>query len=371
MRMLLGGRVFGAIAAGAASMAWAEGHGTSFVTSEHSFVLETIAEGLENPWGLDFLPGGRVVVTERPGRLRIVEADGTIGEPLGGMPDIVSEFRDGLLDVTASPRFADDRTVYMAYSDLEDGARWLKIVSAQIGDGVVENLTTIFESDIRVESDQGYGSRIRFDAEGHLMITVGDHSEPSMAQDGANTLGSIIRIATDGTPVDGNPGGDLHPAIYAWGFKNSQGIAIADDGAVWAIDHGGVGGGELNRVEMGANYGWPTRQFGGADSPGAEAASEFEEPTFTWGVAPTVALSGLEIYEGDLFPNWRGDLFTGSLIQEALIRVMLGEDGQVIGTEYVIDGVLGRIREVREAPDGSLYVLNDDFEGGIYRIVPE
>ena len=371
MRMLLGGGAIGALMFGAAGMAWAESGGTPVVTSEHSFVLETIAEGLEHPWGLDFLPNGRIVVTERPGRIRIVEADGTIGNPLEGMPEIVSEFRDGLLDVTASPGFADDRTIYFAYSELEGDARWLKIVSAQIGDGTVENLTTIFEADMRVESNEGFGSRIRFDAEGNLMITVGDHFDPPTAQDGTNTLGTIIRITTDGTHVDANPGGDLHPAIYAWGFKNSQGIAIAEDGTVWAIDHGGVGGGELNRVEMGANYGWPTRQFGGLDAPGAEALSEFEEPTFTWGIAPTVALSGLEIYEGDLFPNWQGDLFTGSLVQQALIRVMLGEDGQVIGTEYVIDGALGRIREVREAPDGSLYVLNDDFEGGIYRITAQ
>ncbi|MCV3270073.1 PQQ-dependent sugar dehydrogenase [Roseobacter sinensis] len=371
MKTSLAGGVFGALVVGAASIAWAEVDGTSFVTAEHSFVLETVAEGLEHPWGLDFLPDGRIIVTERPGRLRIVEADGTLGAPLGGMPDIVSEFRDGLLDVTASPAFAEDRTVYFAYSDLEDGARWLKIMSAQIGDGAVENLTPIFESDLRVESNEGYGARIRFDADGHLMITFGDHADPPTAQDGTNTLGSIIRITTDGTPVDGNPGGDLHPAIYAWGFKNSHGIAIAEDGTIWAIDHGGVGGDELNRIEMGANYGWPARQFGGADAPGAETPSEFKEPTFTWGIAPTVALSGLEIYEGDLFPNWQGDLFTGSLVQQALIRIMLGEDGEVIGTEYVIDGVLGRVREVREAPDGTLYVLNDDFEGGIYRIVPE
>lgn len=366
-------RLLGCVAACAlmSGAALADGHGDEVVTSEHSYLLQTVAEGLEHPWGLDFLPDGRMVVTERPGRMRIVEADGTVGPALTGMPAITSEFRDGLLDVSASPSFADDNTVFFAYSDLADGMRWLKVASAQISGGALENMTTIYEAEIKVENDQGFGSRIRFTSDGNLLITVGDHNVRANAQDGSNTLGTIIRVTPEGAPVAGNPGGDLHPAIYAWGFKNSQGVAITDAGEVWAIDHGGVGGGELNKIEMGGNYGWPTRTFGGSDAPGAEAASAFVEPVFTWGVSPTVALSGLEVYEGDAFPNWKGDLFTGSLVQTALIRVMLNDSGSVIGTEYVIDGTLGRIRDVREGPDGALYVLNDDPEGGIYRIAPK
>lgn len=344
-------------------------HGSDDVTSEHSFVLETITEGLEHPWGLGFLPEGRILVTERPGRLRIVEADGTLGAPLSGMPIITIGFRDGLLDVTVSPTFAEDKLIYFAYSELEMGLRWLKVVAAHLRGDHIHVDKVIFEADVRVEKDQGFGSRIRFDADGNLMITVGDHAERAHAQDASNTLGAIIRIKRDGSPAEGNPRAEIHPAIYAYGFKNPQGLTIAEDGAVWAIDHGGVGGGELNEIAAGANYGWPARTFGGADAPGAETASTFAEPTFTWGSAPTMALSGLEIYEGTAFPNWSGDLFTGSLVQEALIRVMMGPQG-VIGTEHGIDGDLGRIRDVREGPDGMLYVLNDDPEGGLYRLVP-
>lgn len=290
---------FLALALGLSTAAYAD----EYITSEHSFVLETITEVLEHPWGLDFLPEGRILVTERPGRLRIVEPDGTLGAPLSGMPMITSDFRDGLLDVTVSPTFAEDNLIYFAYSELEMGLRWLKVVAAHLRGDHIHVDKVIFEADVRVEKDQGFGSRIRFDADGNLMITVGDHAVRAHAQDATNTLGSIIRIRPDGSPAEGNPGGDFHPAIYAYGFKNPQGLAIGSDGTVWSIDHGGVGGGELNDVAMGANYGWPARTFGGADAPGAEAATTFAEPTFTWGSAPTVALSGLEIYEGDAFPN--------------------------------------------------------------------
>lgn len=351
--------------------ALAAGHGEAMVTSEHSFVLETVAEGLEHPWGLDFLSGDRLIVTERPGNLRIVEADGTVGAPLQGMPEIISEFRDGLLDVTVSQTFEADNTIFFAYSDIEDGMRWLKVASAIVDGPAIANVTTIFETSVRTDKDQGFGARIRYDATGHLLITVGDHMLVNQAQDPSDALGTIIRISTDGTPAAGNPGGEMHPAIYAMGFKNSQGITVANDGTIWATDHGGVGGGELNLIAAGANYGWPVRTFGGSDAPGAEAAADFVDPVFTWGIAPTVALSGLELYEGDAFPNWKGDFFTGSLVQQSLIRVMMDEAGHVIGTEYVLDGTIGRVRDVREAPDGSLYVLNDDPAGAIFRITPQ
>lgn len=366
-------------AAALPAAALADGHQTEIVTAEHSFILTRVATGLEHPWGLDWLPDGRMVVTERPGRIRLVSPEGVLSEPLAGVPEVVSDFRDGLLDVSVSPDFASDRTLYIAYSNNDGEQRWLEVTAARLAEPPVglEDLRVVFRSDVKVENIEGFGARIRFDAEGRMFVSVGDHAVPAEAQNRATTLGTLIRIDRSGNPVADNPGGDnpgggLHPAVYAYGFKNPQGLAIDPvTGAVWAADHGPRGGGEINRVEAGANYGWPARTFGDRDGrPGAAAAHDFAEPVFTWGVAPTVALSGLEVYRGTDFPNWQGDLFAGSLTQEALIRVMLDDDGRVVGTEYVLDGDIGRVREVRQGPDRRLYVLNDDFEGAIYRLDP-
>ncbi|MEM1300196.1 MAG: PQQ-dependent sugar dehydrogenase [Pseudomonadota bacterium] len=338
------------------------------VTASHSYVLEEVATGLENPWGLDWLPNGDIIVTERPGRVRIVSG-GELSEPLTGLPEITSDFRDGLLDVSVSPSFAEDKTVYLAYTLLEDGKRWLEISSAQLDGNALTRMKTIFTPGIKVEKDQGFGARIRFDAEGAMLVSVGDHATPPEAQNPSNALGTIIRLMPDGTPHDGNPGGNMHVAVLAFGFKNPQGMTIAGDGTVWAVDHGGIGGGEVNRVAAGGNHGWLVRTFGPrGDKPGANNGV-FVEPVFTWGASPTVALSGLEVYSGNDFADWQGDLFAGSLTQEALIRIMVDGD-RVVGTEYVLHEEIGRIREVRQGLDGMLYVLNDDPEGGIYRLAP-
>ncbi|WP_421709649.1 PQQ-dependent sugar dehydrogenase [Algihabitans sp.] len=342
------------------------------VTAQHSFKLTLIATGLETPWGLDWLPDGRIIVTERPGRVRIVEPDGTLSEPLAGAPETSNTFRDGLLDVAVSPNFSDDATVYLAYSKMEDELRWLEIAAAQLdGDALLE-LRTIFSSEVKVDQLEGFGARIRFDAEDRMLVTVGDHAVPMEAQDPQTKAGSLLRLNLDGTPASGNPGGDLHPAVLAYGMKNPQGLAIdGTTGEIWLTDHGPRGGAEINRLIEGANYGWPLRTFGDwIGEPGAVETEGFEEPVFTWGIAPTLSLSGLEIYSGTDFPAWNGDLFAGSLSQLALIRVMLDDDGAVVGTEYVLDGNIGRVREVRQGPDGRLYVLNDEFEGGIFRIDP-
>ena len=354
------------------SAAQADGHEFEVVTSQHSFTLSRVASGLENPWGLDWLPDGRIVVTERPGRLRIVDTAGRVSEPVAGVPATSSVFRDGLLDVAVSPDFGSDRTIYLAYSKLEGEARWLEIAAARLEPDGLKDVRTILSSGVKVERDEGFGARLRFDDRGTLLVTVGDHAVPSQAQDPKNLAGALVRINADGSPVEDNPGGALHPAVLAYGLKNPQGLAIdPETGEIWLADHGPRGGGEINRVAAGKNYGWPARTFGDLDGkPGAVESGDFVDPVFTWGVAPTVALSGLEIYSGPDFSAWSGDLFVGSLLQQALIRVMLDAEGAVIGTEYVIDQEIGRIREVRQGPDGRLYVLNDEPEGGIYRLDP-
>ena len=353
------------------SAAFADDHGSEVVTSQHSFSLTKIAGNLENPWGLDWLPSGQIIVTERPGRLTLISTDGRTKTPVRGLPKITSEFRDGLLDVAVSPNFVSDQTIFFTYSQKEGDNRWLEVASARLSDSTLQDVKVIFSSGVKVQKDQGFGSRIRFDDQGFMVISVGDHAVAANAQNPMNPLGSVIRIGRNGSPAVQYPGDDKAPAIFAYGFKNPQGLAIDPrDGTIWATDHGGKGGGELNRVETGANYGWPTRTFSGGDAPRATVEGDFIDPVFTWGAAPTIALSGLEIYTGEDFPSWEGDLFAGSLKQEALIRMMLDDAGSVVGTEYVIYEDIGRIREVKQGPDGRLYVLNDDPEGGIYRIDP-
>lgn len=349
----------------------------TIATAQHSFALTRVAGPLEHPWGLDWLPDGRILVSERPGRLRIVDKDGIVSAPIKGLPEISSEFRDGLLDVSVDPDFAENKTVYFAYSGFENGKRWQIVSSATLEGSELKAVKPIFQSKVKVEKDQGFGARIRFASDKSMFITVGDHAAAAQAQDPSNALGSVIRLTRNGSAVATNPftaDNTKLNSIFAYGFKNPQGLAVhPETGAVWLADHGARGGGEINVVKAAGNYGWPTRTFGTRnDEPGASQVdgAGFIDPVFTWGAAPTVALSGLSFYSGNDFPAWKNDLFVGSLSTDALIRLMLDTGGRVIGTEHVIDGEIGRIRDVRQGPDGKLYVLNDDEEGAIYRLDP-
>lgn len=359
------------------SLASAEASDQSVITAHHAFKLTRIAGPLDHPWGLDWLPDGRMLVTERPGRLRIISIDGAISEPVAGLPAISSEFRDGLLDVAVDPDFESNRKIYFAHTGSESGKRWQKVSSATLTETGLSDVVTIFQSDVKVEKDQGFGARIRFAVDGSLLVTVGDHATAAQAQDPATVLGSVVRLKRDGSAATNNPFvGEAAKSdqIFAFGFKNPQGLAIhPQTGAIWVTDHGPRGGGEINQLHASANYGWPVRTFGErGDAPGAPQvdAGEFVDPTFTWGVSPTIAPSGLSFYTGVEFPAWKDDLFVGSLSAEALIRLSLDAGGHVVGTERVIDGEIGRIRDVRQGPDGRLYVLNDDEEAAVYRLDP-
>lgn len=347
------------------------------ITAHHAFKLTRIAGPLEHPWGLDWLPDGRILVSERPGRLRIVTRDGTLSAPIAGLPEISSEFRDGLLDVTVDPEFANNRKIYFTHTGFENGLRWQKVSSATLSDTGLSDVTTIFQSGEKVEKDQGFGARIRFSHDGALLVSVGDHATPAEAQDPSNVLGSVVRLMRNGAAATDNPFVE-DPAkkaeILAYGFKNPQGLAVHPaTGAIWVTDHGPRGGGEINRLRPSGNYGWPVRTFGErGDAPGAPQldSKELIDPAFTWGVSPTISPSGLSFYTGAEFPAWKDDLFVGSLSAEALIRLALDAEGHITGTERVIDGEIGRIRDVRQGPDGKLYVLNDDEEGAVYRLDP-
>jgi glucose/arabinose dehydrogenase len=344
-------------------------------------VAEPFAGPLEHPWGIAALPDGTFLVTERPGRLRVVAADGTLSEPVEGLPGVDARRQGGLLDVALSPDFAADRTLFWTYSKPVGGG--LTATAAARGvlseDGrSLSEVRDIFVQEPPSDSPMHYGSRILVLPDGTLAITTGEHSqapERERAQDSQATWGKVIRINPDGSIPADNPFADGeggHPGVWTLGHRNPQGAALDAEGRLWVIEHGARGGDELNRIERGANYGWPVVSYGveysgapiGSGQPRAEG---FEEPVYYWD--PVIAPAGMAFYGGDLFEGWSGDVLASSLNPGGLVRLRLDEDGLVAGEERLLPE-LGRVRDVEVLEDGSLLVLTDDPQGGILRVTP-
>lgn len=342
---------------------------------------EPFAGPLEHPWGIAPLPDGRFLVTERPGRLRIVAADGTLSEPVEGLPEVDARRQGGLLDVTISPDFATDRTIFWTYSKPLGGG--LTATAAARGvlaeDGrSLSEVQDIFVQEPPSDSPMHYGSRILFLPDGTLAITTGEHSrapERERAQDPQATWGKVIRINPDGSIPPDNPHAEDragHPAVWTLGHRNPQGAALDARGQLWIVEHGARGGDELNLIRRGANYGWPVVSYGveysGAPIGSGEPRGEgFEEPVYYWD--PVIAPSGLAFYEGSMFDGWSGDLLIGSLNPGGLVRLRQGEDGRITGEERLL-GEIGRLRDVEVLEDGALLLLIDDPRGGILRVTP-
>ncbi|SMY09377.1 PQQ-dependent sugar dehydrogenase [Flavimaricola marinus] len=340
--------------------------------------VERFVEGLANPWGIAPLPDGGWLVTERPGTLRVVSADGSVSMPLVGVPEVDNRRQGGLLDVTVSPEFATDRMVYLTYAKAVDGG----VVTAAARGVLAEDMAALTDvSDIFVQTPPSstpmhYGSRIIVDGD-YVWITTGEHSSESdrvLAQDVTSTYGKVVRLFRDGSVPDDNPfvGTEADPAIWSLGHRNVQGAALGPDGALWTVEHGPAGGDELNRPAPGANYGWPVVSYGinynGSEvGSGAARAPGFEEPIYYWD--PVIAPGGMGFYDGDYAP-WQGDLLIGSLNPGALVRLSFS-DGLVAGEERVITDQ-GRIRDVEITPDGSVLLLIDAPMpyGGIVRVTP-
>jgi aldose sugar dehydrogenase len=338
--------------------------------------VETVARGLEHPWAVEFLPDGRMLVTERPGRLRIVDRSGRISAPLAGVPEVEVGGQGGLLDVALDPRFAENRLVYLSYAELREGGAGTAVARGRLGEGRLEDVRVIYRQQPKVEGGNHFGSRLVFTRDGKLFVTQGDRfGYRERAQDLSNHLGKIVRVEADGSLPNDNPfvgrAGAL-PEIWSYGHRNIQAAAIhPETGQLWTVEHGARGGDELNHPEAGKNYGWPVITYG-VDYSGLRigegtAKEGLEQPVYFWD--PVIAPSGMLFYTGDAFPGWKGSVLIGSL-QGALVRLQL-EGGRVVREErYQEDGLRERIRDVRQGPDGLVYVLTDDGNGRVLRVVP-
>ncbi len=346
------------------------------LTRDERFTLTAASEELENPWGLAFLPDGRLLVTERPGRLRIVQADGRLSEPLANVPEVHHRGQGGLLDVALDPDFASNRTIYISYSEPGEDGVGTAVARARLSDAGLSDLAVIFRQQPKVDGSSHFGSRLVFASDGTLFVTLGDRfSYREEAQNVANHFGKVVRINRDGSVPPDNPfvgRDDARPEIWSYGHRNVQGATLDPaTGELWTAEHGARGGDEINRPAAGKNYGWPVITYG-VDYSGAQigegtAKPGMEQPVHYWD--PSIAPSGMTFYTGDAFPEWRGDLFVGSLKFGYLARLDL-EDGKIVGEERLIEDLDQRVRDVRQGPDGNLYLLTDEDEGAVLKLAP-
>jgi glucose/arabinose dehydrogenase len=334
--------------------------------------VETVADGLSHPWGMAFLPDGRMLVTERPGRLRFL-ADGKLSEPLSGVPKVFAQGQGGLLDVAIDPDFKSNRLVYLSYAEPGEGGASTAVARGKLGDKGLEDVEVIFRQEPKVGGGNHFGSRLAFAPDGTLFITLGERFTFTPAQDLSNDLGKIIRINPDGSIPKDNPfvgRKDARPEIWSYGHRNAQGAAInPKTGKLWESEFGPLGGDELNIPEAGKDYGWPVVSWGdnydGTKIPEPPTHPEFEDAIRHWN--PVISPSGIAFYTGDAIPGWKDNLLIAGLSSMALVRLTL--DGEkVVGEERIPMGE--RIRDVAQAPDGSVYLATDDG-GKILRLTLE
>jgi glucose/arabinose dehydrogenase len=341
--------------------------------------VETVARGLEHPWGLAFLPDGRMLVTERPGRLRIVSATGQLSQPIGGLPRIAARGQGGLLDVALDPNFAENRMVYLSFAAPGEGGGAATAVARgrlNAASTALEGTSVIFQQQPAGNTGRHFGSRLVFGRDGNLFITTGDRGNMEMrAQDPAGHIGKVLRLRPDGSVPPDNPfvnQSGTRPEIWSLGHRNAQGAALhPQSGALWTIEHGSRGGDEINIVRKGLNYGWPVITYGvdysGARIGEGQAKPGLEQPIHYWD--PSIAPSGAVFYTGNRYRGWTGSLFTGGLVSQMLLRISV--DGEkVTSQERLLQGLNERIRDVRQGPDGLLYLLTDSTDGRVLRLRP-
>ena len=350
------------------------------ITSAAAFDVVVVAKGLESPWSVEPLPGGDLLVTEKPGRIRIVSATGLVGEPISGVPAVDARGQGGLLDLALSPTFDSDRTIYWSYSEPRQGGNATSVASGVLSADrrSLEKVNVIFRALPVYDGDKHFGSRLLFGPDGMLYITLGERSDKPMrpqAQQLNSHMGKILRIRPDGSVPDDNPfvgQADARPEIWTLGHRSVQAAAFDPEGRLWEIEHGTNGGDELNLLEKGKNYGWPVQAYGeeysGDPIPGAVTAREgMVQPVYYWD--PVIAPSGAQFYTGNAFPEWRNNLFIGSLRDMLLVRLTL-ENNRVTGEEHLLADRKQRVRDVRQGPDGALYLVTDNKDGELWRISP-
>jgi len=337
---------------------------------------DTIARGLSNPWGLEFLPDGRMIVTERPGSLRIIDRNGKISEPLSGVP-AVGGGQGGLLDVALDPAFATNNIIYFSFAEpAPDGTAGTSVARAHLGASGLDDVRVIYQQRPKVKGGNHFGSRIVFARDGTMWITQGERfNYREQAQDLGSDLGKIVRVNSDGSIPRDNPfvsRAGARPEIWSYGHRNVQAAAMDPaTGQLWTVEHGARGGDELNHPEAGKNYGWPVisygRNYNGSSIGEGAVKAGMEQPVYYWD--PVIAPSGMVFYTGDKFPQWRGNIFVGGLASQALVRLVL-ENGVVAKEERYLHELHERIRDVRQGNDGYLYLITDSSNGLVLRVRP-
>jgi len=342
-------------------------------TERAALRVVTMAQGLDHPWGLAFLPDGRLLVTERAGRMRIIERDGKVGTPLANVPAVVAQGQGGLLDVLLDRQFATNRTLYVSYSEPGEGGAGTSVARARLGVGGLENLRVIFRQSPKVRGGLHFGSRIVQARDGNLFVTLGERYQRDRAQELGNHLGKLVRIRPDGQVPPDNPfvgrAGAL-PEIWSYGHRNVQGAALhPGTGDLWTVEHGAQGGDEINRPQAGRNHGWPVitygRDYSGASIGEGTAKAGMEQPLHYWD--PSIAPSGLAFYDSDVIPGWKGSLLIGSLKFRLLSRLEI-DGNRIVREERLLQGLNERLRDVRVGPDGLVYLLTDSSDGKVLRL---
>ena len=339
-----------------------------------SYQVETVHEGLDHAWGLTFLPDGDLLVTERPGRLNRISGDQR--QLISGTPEVATRGQGGLLDVALHPEFENNRLVYLSYAGACDGGAATHVGRGQLEDERLTGFEVLLVAEPCVSGGRHFGSRLVFDDEGYLFITTGDRGNRDSAQDLSSLHGKTLRILDDGRIPADNPFVDqaqAHDAIWSYGHRNAQGMTVhPETRELWLHEHGPRGGDEINLPRPGLNFGWPLATFGReyvGGSIGEEPPVEgMEPPLHHW--TPSPAPSGMAFYTGEAFPDWQGDLFIGALAHHRLLRLNMA-DGEVTGEEVLLEEQGWRIRDVRDGPDGYLYVLIDDRDAPLVRLIPE
>lgn len=340
-----------------------------------------IAEGLDHPWALGFLPDGRMLVTERSGQLRVVH-NGVVGEPIAGTPEVYNRGQGGLLDLALAPDFASTGRIYLTFSEPAQSAALQRgqgtaVLSAKLvleGDsGRLEDSQVIFRMNKFTNTNRHFGSRVVIGNDGNLFVTLGERGDQDRAQDFGDLAGAIVRIAPDGAVPSDNPRPEgWAPELWSKGHRNPQGATLRADGTLFTVEHGARGGDEVNMPRPGANYGWPVITYGvdysGVSIGEGTEKEGLEQPLHYWD--PSISPSGLDFYDGDLLPAWQGDLLAGGLSGQLMVRLDV-EGDTIVGEERLFAGQLGRIRDVRVGPDGAIYLLTDEDNGRLIRVAPE
>ena len=340
------------------------------------YQVETVAEGLSHPWCIAFLPDGDYLVTEKSGQLRRVSASGEVSEPLDGVPETYFAGQGGIFDVVLDPDFASNQTIYLSFAHGTPEANGTRIVSATLDHSAITDVTPIFTVDPLKDTPVHYGGKLAFLEDGTLLLTTGDGFNFREApMDPFSLMGKTVRVNTDGTIPDDNPwadGTEAHPAVWTLGHRNPQGLIVdPTTGQVWLHEHGAQGGDELNLLKPTANYGWPAtthgKNYSGAYVSPFKTAPGIEPPVTHW--TPSIAPSGMILYRGDAFPEWQGDIFVGALVDREVRRLTLSGT-EIASEEPVFSELEARIRDVREGPDGFIYLLTDGESGKVLRVKP-